>query len=260
MAQALTSLAPERRPVCAATSVAHDVVDFNKSCEELRGAFLPLSGTPVYYFRCDTCGFCHSPEFRRWSLAQFSERIYNDEYARVDPDYLDVRPRGNAAHLAALLGDQAIGVRHLDYGGGNGLLSSVLQDAGWDSQTYDPFVDRDVALASLGRFDLVTAYEVFEHVPDVEVLIDTLSSLVSEDGVVLFSTLISDGSIAPRQRLTWWYASPRNGHISLFSRDSLARLGARQRFKFGSFTPNLHVFWRSVPEWAAHFLHEPAPA
>jgi hypothetical protein len=106
----------------------------------------------------------------------------------------------------------------------------------------------------------VTAYEVFEHVPDVPDLIDKLSSLVSDDGLVLFSTLVSDGSIAPKQRLTWWYASPRNGHISLFSRESLARLGARKRFKFGSFSPNLHVFWRSVPEWAAHFLREPASA
>jgi hypothetical protein len=34
----------------------------------------------------------------------------------------------------------------------------------------------------------------------------------------MFSTLLSDGNIKLGQKLTWWYASPRNGHISLFSR------------------------------------------
>lgn len=248
---------PRPCPVCAARSVPLDVVDLNKSCEEARGKFLPLAGVPVYYFICERCGFCHAPELYAWTLEDFSTRIYNDEYVLVDPDYVEVRPHANATHLISLLGDGAKAVRHIDYGGGQGLLSDMLRDSGWDSQSYDPFVDRDVSLASLGKFDFVTAYEVFEHVPDVAQLAANLSMLLKDDGLVLFSTLVTDGNVKRDQRLTWWYASPRNGHISLFSHDSLGRLGGRAGFKFGSFSPNLHAYWRTIPDWAKRFLRVP---
>lgn len=243
-----------RCPVCEGACALLDVVDFNKSCEELRGAFLPLAGVPVYYARCGYCGFCHAPELYLWSLEEFSERIYNSSYLQVDPDYLEVRPKGNADHLIRLIGPGAAQIRHLDYGGGHGLLSDLLRDSGWQSQSYDPFVDRETAIAELGQFDLITAYEVFEHVPDVRGLAANLSQLLAPEGIVIFSTLLSEGNLAANRRITWWYASPRNGHISLFTRDSLYRLAAREGLNFGSFSPNLHVFWRTIPRWAAHFL------
>ncbi|MBK8162864.1 MAG: hypothetical protein IPK65_06910 [Gammaproteobacteria bacterium] len=51
------------------------------------------------------------------------------------------------------------------------------------------------------------------------------TNLLAEDGV-LIATPRCPISIAPRQRITWWYALPRNGHISLFSKQSLAVLAA----------------------------------
>ena len=72
-----------------------------------------------------------------------------------------------------------------------------------------------------GSFDLVTAFEVFEHVPDIDILFTDLQSLVKAEGLILFSTLLSDGEIGRDRPLSWWYASPRNGHISLFSAQSL---------------------------------------
>jgi SAM-dependent methyltransferase len=241
-------------PVCAGASALIDVVDFNKSCEEVRGKFLPLAGIPIYYSLCAQCGFCFAPEFSRWTLEDFESRIYNDSYVQVDPDYLDVRPRANAQGLVGMFGDRGQEIRHLDYGGGNGLLSDALRKAGWQSASYDPFVDRETDPGALGEFDLITAYEVFEHVPDVRQLASNLSSLLAADGVVLFSTLVSDGNLGPRQRLAWWYASPRNGHISLFSRQSLSVLGATEGFNFGSFSAVSHAFWRRIPPWAAHIF------
>lgn len=241
-------------PICAGTCPPVDVVDFNKSCEELRGKFLPLSGIPIYYLLCEHCGFCFAPEFASWRLEDFENNIYNSEYVQVDPDYLDSRPRANASGLASLFGERGTEIRHLDYGGGGGLLSEILRQSGWRSTSYDPFVDRGLLPGDLGKFDLITAYEVFEHVPEVERLMADLTSLLAEGGIVLFSTLLSDGNIASRQRLSWWYASPRNGHISLFSRQSLAILAAKKGFNFGSFTPGFHAFWRTVPAWAEHIF------
>lgn len=241
-------------PICGAKSSAIDVVDFNKSCEEVRGKHLPLVGIPVYYYLCDDCDFCFAPEFSGWTLEDFEREIYNAQYVGIDPDYADARPRSNAANLLTILDSQSLQIRHLDYGGGNGMLSDLLFQTGWDSTSYDPFVNRGIAPSGLGAFDLITAFEVFEHVPDVNRLASDLATLLRPDGMVLFTTLLSDGNIARGQRLTWWYASPRNGHISLFAQKSLAALARRHGFTFGSLSSNFHAFWRSVPPWGEQII------
>ena len=241
-------------PICDAAAAMLDVVDFNKCCEETRGVRLPLSGRPIYYFLCPACGFCFAPEMYRWTLKQFEARVYNDGYAAVDPDYVQVRPEANAASLLKMLPQFPRDLRHLDYGGGAGLLSQTLRGAGWNSTSYDPFVDLGVDPETLGSFSLITAYEVFEHVPDVDALMATIGARLAPDAVVLFTTLLSDGQIDAGQRLTWWYASPRNGHISLFSRQALSRLTGRHGFQFGSFTDGFHALWRTPPAWARHLI------
>lgn len=240
-------------PVCGAPTSPLDAVDFNKSCEELRGKVLPPAGFLVQYLFCEDCGFCFAPELYGWTLKQFADKIYNDSYVEVDPDYLSARPRTNARSLVSMIGDRGLYIRHLDYGGGNGLLSELLREEGWQSASYDPFIDSD-GLRDFGKFDLITAYEVFEHVPDPRRLVKDLALLLDDDGLLLFSTLVSDGNLRPRQRLDWWYASPRNGHISLFSTKSLSVLGAREEFKFGSFSAGFHAFWRKIPPWAVHIM------
>jgi SAM-dependent methyltransferase len=242
-------------PICAGACFLLDVVDFHKS-SRLYENQPPPELIPISYFLCEHCGFCFAPEFSKWRLEDFESKIYNSEYVLVDPDYVDVRPRANARHLAQLFGDKVPNIRHLDYGGGDGLLSEVLRKSGWQSSTYDPFVDRDIRLEDLGKFGLITAYEVFEHVPDVMRLISDLSLLLDEKGTVLFSTLLSDGNLGPNQPLTWWYAKPRNGHISLFSRKSLSMLGAKVGFNFFSFSPGFHAFCRHIPPWAVHAISE----
>lgn len=241
-------------PICKTACLPFDVVDLNKSCEEPRGKYLTPAEYPIYYFLCGACGFCFAPEMYTWDLDKFEALIYNNQYVLVDPDYLDTRPRANAKNLQTMFPNLPSTVRHLDYGGGNGLFAQLLRESNWESVSYDPFIDRNTSPKQLGKFDLITAFEVFEHVPDVQSLMANLRSLLSKDGLVLFSTLLSDGNIQPRQRLSWWYASPRNGHVSLYSRKSLAILAQDSGFNFGSFNDGFHVFVKTVPSWASHIL------
>jgi SAM-dependent methyltransferase len=241
-------------PVCSETCSAMDVVDFNKSCEEARGHYLALSGTPIYYFYCNICHFCFAPEFLIWSLNDFENKIYNNEYVMVDPDYIKFRPENNARMLLEAFDKHKGEIKHLDFGGGNGLLSQQLRGQGWSSSSYDPFIDRGIGVEGLGRFNLITAFEVFEHVPDVKALMSDLSTLLEDRGIVVFTTLLSDNNIKPKARITWWYASPRNGHISLFSSESLRRLARQANLEFQSFSPGLHAFWNTTPPWAAHLI------
>lgn len=245
---------PHPCPICATETVIHDVVDFNKSCEEARQHFLPLSGRPIYYHRCPGCGFTLAPEFGLWSDQDFQEQIYNDRYIDIDPDYVSTRPLGNAGFLQQLFGESRQQIRHLDYGGGSGVLADALRGHGWDSTSYDPFPRHERRIEELGKFNLITAFEVFEHVPDVTELMRNITALMEHECVVIFSTLLSDGQITPNSRLTWWYASPRNGHISLFSKQSLVLLAEQRGLQFGSFNGGTHCLFNRLPAWGHKLL------
>ena len=239
--------------VCGGPSEWLDALDFNKSCEEARGKFLPRSGVLVAYALCSNCGFCFAPQIHAWSPETFERWIYNDAYVEVDPDYLGTRPQNNADTLGKLFPHAPV-ARHLDYGGGNGMLANILRERGWDSSSYDPFLERDKSHESRGQFDLITAFEVFEHVPDVNALMRDLERLRAPDGIVLFSTLVSDGDVQPNKSLNWWYAAPRNGHISLFSQKSLGLFANRLSLNFASFSSGFHALFRTVPTWAHHLI------
>lgn len=241
-------------PVCEEAAPWLDGLDFNKSCEEARGCSLPRTGSHIAYHLCPRCGFCFAPTFLQWTREDFRNRIYNEDYVRVDPDYVTTRPRTNADALQAMFGNQYTEITHLDFGGGSGLLSQILSSYHWQSHSYDPFVVEETP-RELGTFDLLTAFEVFEHVPHVHSLMYDLSLLLEHPGLILFTTLLSDGNIERGQPLEWWYAAPRNGHVSLYSRQSLRLLGDRYGFDFGSFSNNLHAYWKEIPRWANHLFH-----
>ncbi len=237
---------------CGASAFPCGVVDFHKNCEIARRRVLGISGVPIYYYRCPACRFLFTTAFDDFSEEDFRRYVYNEEYALVDPDYRDERPRANAAMLSSLFAT-ARPRRILDYGGGNGALAESLRAAGFpDVETYDPFVPCYSARPA-GRFDCVVSFEVIEHSTDPERTFADMSDFLTEPGLIVFSTLLQPADI-DRQGLNWWYAGPRNGHVSLFSRESLGALIESIGFGFASFNDNLHVAFREVPDFARHFL------
>jgi len=237
--------------VCGQPAPLYDVVDFNKSCEEYRGQFLPLSGHAVYYARCGSCNYTFAPEFGFWTDQDFLEKIYNEDYIKVDPDYLDKRQQENAVMLNNFFGAYRMHINHLDYGGGNGRLAQLLRGAQWQSVSYDPFPKNNMRLSDLGTFNLITAFEVFEHVPDPHGMMENISKLLEgQDSMVFFSTGISDGLIKDKERLNWWYAAPRNGHIGIHTAKSLKVLGQMHNLNFASMGTSFHAYYRDFPQWA----------
>ena len=238
-------------PVCGSDAAPYDVADFDKSCVGARGLYLTPSGVPIYYFLCPSCGFLFAPEFKNWTAEDFARHVYNADYHRVDPDFDGTRSQINAQGLLKLFPANAK-LRHLDYGGGEGHLSLMLQAAGWDSQSYDPYAGRGTPLPADARFDLITSFEVFEHLPAPRPLLDELSARLSDPGLLIFSTLLSDGHLQRPRRIDWWYISPRNGHISIYAEQTLRRLANEYDFRYKSPLPGLHFFWKRLPAWAEH--------
>ena len=117
--------------ICQQPSALFGLVDFNRNCEIPGGVKLPLTGTPVYYRRCNACGFLFTDAFDDWSQDDFKTHIYNADYHAVDPGYVLTRPRDNAAVVKQTFGAHKMILRVLDYGGGNDVLCSELRAAGF---------------------------------------------------------------------------------------------------------------------------------
>ena len=233
-------------PICESPCAYLDTVDFNKSCTGCNGQ---PRGVDVAYYLCANCRFCFAPMFQQWDKRAFIERIYNAEYVDFDPEYISARPLRNAKNLLDIFESYDMtGIEHLDFGSGNGLLSQTLEAAGWDSSSFDPLIDVRMPHKT---FNLITAFEVFEHVPDVHTLMRSLTTLLHPDGAILFTTAVHNASeVEHGVPLTWWYASPRNGHISLFSTESLRLLALANGFELIRFSERYYALSRlKKPVW-----------
>ena len=237
---------------CGALAYSYGFADFHKNCESRRRKVLEPSGVLTRYYRCPSCRFIFSTDFDGFTQDDFRRHIYNDAYLLVDPDYREKRPRENAATLCNLF-PALKPERVLDYGGGEGLLAELLRSAGFSHvETYDPFVPRFAARPS-GRFDCIACFEVLEHTTDPAGVFAEMSELLTAPGLILFSTLVQPADM-DYQGLGWWYASPRNGHVSLYTDASLRALTRPLSLFLASFNESIHILLRGRPGFARHFL------
>jgi len=245
----ITGPPPTQCKICQGPSPLFGAVDFHKSCIEAQGQRLPLSGQPIYYRRCQQCAFTFTDAFDAWTPLDFQRNIYNHDYIAVDPDFVEVRPAGNARVVAATFQASRASMKILDYGGGSGLLAQRLRDQEFSATTYDPFSSFNEMPPE--TFDLITCFEVMEHLPSPKETVTTMVAMLKERGAIFFSTLVQPTSFE-KTGLSWWYAAPRNGHISLYSSKSLVHLFALHGMKVASFSENIHIAYAQVPDFAAH--------
>ena len=217
------------------------------------------SGVPVSYWRCRDCGLLWTDAFDDWPLAEYRERIYDEDYVLADPPFVYERPARNAAMLERMAGDRRDRISVLDWGGGTGLLGRLLRDRGFSNvETYDLLYDSANPITG-HRFDLVCCFEVVEHVPDQFGVFEILANHIADRGALLLSTLLQPPDIA-RIGLDWWYARPRNGHIRMHSRRSLGKLLNANGLTLLSLSDDLHLAFREpMPELAAAVAAAGAP-
>jgi len=213
--------------ICGGEAAPFDIVDFNKSC--VKGQYLfGLKAVPVVYRRCTRCHFIFTDFGDTFSGSDWATHVYNADYIKVDPDYLHARPCHNAREIITLLAGRKADVVGLDYGGGNGKTASLLRDNGWAFDSYDPYGATEFSPGRLGHYNFCSAIEVFEHTPDPIASLGSLLKMATPGKLlVLLGTGTHDGHVSDDSRLSWWYAAPRNGHISLYSRESLRILAER---------------------------------
>jgi hypothetical protein len=205
--------------ICGHLATLDTLVDFNKYCdfENPNRTLLPLSGIPVWYHRCVHCGLVFTEAFDCWGAEEFNRYIYNNDYVTIDPEFHTARPSRMLSWLknnVQRLSDH----NHLDYGGGNGLLSELIRPVVRSSRSWDPFM-KGMELKQSEVFSLITAFEVIEHSPTPVKTAQHLMSLLGVGGELILSTVTH--SHPETNIINRWYISPRNGHVTIYSDYSL---------------------------------------
>jgi len=207
------------------------------------------------YRRCGTCGYVFVVD------PHWLELAYSTAISALDTGIV-TRNRWLADATCALLGLSLRDVRRtLDFGGGSGLLVRLMRDRGHDFRWYDAYSPNLLARGfegdPAGRYDMVTAFELVEHLPDPMATFEQLRSLAP---VVVISTEL----LPPTRQVLddWWYYAPESGqHIGFFTHASLATVAERLGLRLSSNGCNLHVLApRTVSPVLLNALRKPARA
>lgn len=241
--------APDRPcKICGAHSPVIDVLDFNKICGPPTAYFQNSKiGVGVEYRRCLRCNFIFTEFFDDFTADLWLTFVYNpDYYNSIDPEYASIRPQQKSQQLRCLLGSPDAGWLGLDYGGGGGRLSQLMRENGYVFDSYDPFGVNTTQEVNRGKYNLCSLFEVAEHAVDPIGVLSEIVEMSSRARLgVLVGTQIHDRQrVQPGHLANWWYAAPRNGHVSLFSRASLARLAASRSLSYFRLARGLHFLYR----------------
>ena len=202
----------------------------------------------VDYFHCISCGFIQTEE------PYWISEAYNSAIANMDTGLLE-RNQKIALVLPLLIKTHFNKyAKFLDYGAGYGVLVRLMRDKNLDFYWQDYFCENifskgfDVEKLSKEeqKFELITAFEVFEHMVNP---VEELEKILSYGESILFSTnLIPNkfkAEVEPEKLKSWWYLSQETGqHTSLYTQKALEKLGKKFDLNFYTNGYNLHLFTR----------------
>ncbi len=192
------------------------------------------------YFQCTECGFLSPPD-PVWLPESYASAI-----TALDIGLLKRNLELKEVVTAIVRTYFDPSAKFVDYGGGYGVLVRLLRDRGLDFYRQDIYAENlfaknfDQADAGVERFELLTAFEVFEHLENPVAEVEKMLQLSDN---ILFSTELQP--IPHPTPETWWYILPEIGqHISLFSRGSLEALAKRMGLHLQTNGKNLHLLSR----------------
>jgi hypothetical protein len=195
----------------------------------------------VEYFRCQDTGFIQTEE------PYWLGEAYSSAMTRLDLGHVN-RNIESASFVADLIGRCFPNFEcGLDYGGGYGMFVRRMRDLGFGFLRSDPHCpnlfaeDFDRSDHPNCKFDIVTAFEVFEHIPNPR---EVVAELLEFAPTIIFSTELQPSTVI-RSIEDWWYFIPETGqHISFYTRKSLEALAHAFNANFYTDGLSLHVFSR----------------
>jgi len=188
-----------------------------------------LNKYDVKYFKCRGCGFLFTEE-PFWLSEAYKNpiNIYDTGIMTRNIYFSKIV----STFIYFCLDKDA---KFLDYAGGYGIFTRLMRDIGFDYYWYDDFTQNLLARGfemqtEHGMYELLTAFEVFEHLvnPKVEV-----EKMLSKSDNILLSTIILSEAIP---QTNWWYYGFGHGqHISFYSENTLQTLASHFGMHFYPF-------------------------
>lgn len=141
--------------------------------------------------------------------------------------------------------------RFIDYGGGEGVYTSLMRQKGYNFFWYDKFAENlysgpfEADLTGSLSYELLTAVELFEHLMNPKM---GIAEMLRHSPNILFTThLLPD---APPPIGKWWYYGLEHGqHVSFYSRKTLEYLAGIYNLSLTTNGRNLHLFSKKkLPE------------
>lgn len=206
--------------------------------EQIFSALL-LNKYNVNYYQCKSCEFIQTEE------PYWLSEAYSSAIADLDTGY--VNRNLDMSYITNHILKYFIGrkKRYLDYGGGYGLFVRLMRDKGFDFYIYDQYCQNIFAsnfqipnLNSHTTYALVTAFELFEHLPSP---ILELENMLSNADSIFFSTVLQ-----PKNKYNnsseWWYFIPETGqHVSFYSLKSLKYIAKKYKLNLYTNKRHLHI-------------------
>ena len=182
-----------------------------------------LGKYPVGYFRCTRCGFVQTEE------PYWLDEAYSEAIKRSDVGHVQRNLRLAKIAKAVIISFFDSGKQFLDFGSGYGLLVRIMRDAGFDFYCYDKHCanlfapDFEANLDGRNDYELVTAFEVFEHLVDP---VQELREMQSFSRNIFFTTELLPANI-PKPGEWDYYGLEHGQHVSFYTLKSLEILAER---------------------------------
>jgi hypothetical protein len=190
----------------------------------------------IEYFRCGECGFVQT-EKPYWLEESYQSAI-------IDTDV------GLVARNEKFAGITSLMLRYLypeatccvDYGGGYGMMTRMLRDRGHDFRHFDPYCENLFAkgfetVPGEQRFDLLTAFEVWEHMASPIAEIDRMNMLADH---WLISTHLLPAD-CPEPGKWWYYALEGGQHVSIWTHQAMLEIARRYNRQYVPLKHGLHL-------------------
>jgi ribosomal protein S27AE len=172
------------------------------------------------YYTCGDCGLTQTRD-PDWLGEAYAEAISGLDTGLLARN-LSLRPVvGTFLHLSGV-GDRPC----LDWGGGLGVFTRLMRDAGFAFRWTDPYAPNLLAHGyewsdEVGPPFAITAFEVLEHLPRPLETFRTIAALGAE--LILTTTELVPGE-SPDPG--WWYLSSGTGqHVAFYRSRTIERLG-----------------------------------
>jgi SAM-dependent methyltransferase len=190
---------------------------------------------------CRGCKTLYTSQLPRAEMAEDYDSYYSAENLSV-PEFINRR----LDELIAGFAPYRQNTRLLDVGFGAGTLLEAARRGGWDARGVEVSRSAVEHVRTLGfdvfcgtlqeaqypdaHFDVVTASEVLEHVPDPQAVLDEISRVLRPGGLLWGTTPHGRGLSAQMLGLKWSVVSPPE-HLQLFSRSGMKKMLAQAGFR-----------------------------